>query len=47
MTWYRQRVERDLVRWQTVGWVNEAGAACRHQGSPRGTARFNTRRRFS
>jgi uncharacterized membrane protein len=26
MSWYRQRVERDLARWQTAGWVNEAGA---------------------
>src|SRR6476660_5855028 len=27
MSWYRHRVERDLARWQTAGWVNEAGAA--------------------
>ena len=27
MSWYRIRVERDLARWQTAGWVNEAGAA--------------------
>ena len=26
MSWYRHRVERDLARWQTAGWVNEAGA---------------------
>ena len=26
MCWYRHRVERDLARWQTAGWVNEAGA---------------------
>jgi uncharacterized membrane protein len=27
MSWYRNRVERDLARWQTSGWVNEAGAS--------------------
>ena len=27
MSWYSQRVERDLARWQRAGWVNEAGAA--------------------
>ena len=27
MSWYRKRVERDLARWQTAGWVSEAGAA--------------------
>ena len=27
MSWYRNRVERDLARWQTSGWVSEAGAA--------------------
>ena len=27
MSWYRHRVERDLARWQTAGWVSEAGAA--------------------
>jgi uncharacterized membrane protein len=26
MSWYRHRVERDLARWQTAGWVSEAGA---------------------
>ena len=26
MSWYRHRVERDLARWQTAGWVNVAGA---------------------
>jgi uncharacterized membrane protein len=26
MSWYRNKVERDLARWQTAGWVNEAGA---------------------
>ena len=26
MSWYRNRIERDLARWQTAGWVNEAGA---------------------
>src|SRR5262245_5252636 len=27
MSWYRTRVERDLARWQTSGWVSEAGAS--------------------
>jgi uncharacterized membrane protein len=27
MSWYRTRVERDLTRWQSAGWVSEAGAA--------------------
>jgi uncharacterized membrane protein len=27
MSWYRMRVERDLVRWQSSGWVSEPGAA--------------------
>jgi uncharacterized membrane protein len=27
MSWYRQRLERDLARWHTAGWVNAAGAA--------------------
>ncbi len=27
MSWYRHKVERDLVRWQTSGWVSEAGAS--------------------
>jgi uncharacterized membrane protein len=27
MSWYRIRVERDLTRWQSAGWVSEAGAA--------------------
>lgn len=27
MPWYRHRVERDLARWQTAGWVSEAGAS--------------------
>ncbi len=27
MSWYRNRVERDLARWQTSGWVSEAGAS--------------------
>jgi uncharacterized membrane protein len=26
MSWYRHRVERDLARWQSAGWVSEAGA---------------------
>jgi uncharacterized membrane protein len=26
MSWYRHRVERDLARWQTAGWVSAAGA---------------------
>jgi uncharacterized membrane protein len=26
MSWYRHRVERDLARWQSAGWVNETGA---------------------
>ncbi|KAB2917098.1 MAG: DUF2157 domain-containing protein [Hyphomicrobiaceae bacterium] len=25
--WYRHRIERDLQRWQSSGWVTEAGAA--------------------
>ena len=27
MSWYRTKVERDLARWQSAGWVNEAGAS--------------------
>jgi uncharacterized membrane protein len=27
MSWYRSRVERDLARWQTAGWVSDTGAA--------------------
>src|SRR5690349_20407786 len=27
MSWYRTKAERDLARWQTAGWVNEAGAS--------------------
>ena len=27
MSWYRTRVERDLARWQSAGWVNEADAS--------------------
>ena len=27
MSWYRSRVERDLARWQSAGWVSDAGAA--------------------
>lgn len=27
MFWYSQRVERDLARWQTAGWVSDTGAA--------------------
>jgi uncharacterized membrane protein len=27
MSWYRTRVERDLVRWHAAGWVGDAGAA--------------------
>ena len=27
MSWYRHKVERDLTRWQTSGWVSEAGAS--------------------
>jgi uncharacterized membrane protein len=27
VSWYRHRVERDLARWQSAGWVSEAGAA--------------------
>jgi uncharacterized membrane protein len=27
MSWYRNKVERDLARWQTAGWVSEAGSA--------------------
>jgi uncharacterized membrane protein len=27
MSWYRHKVGRDLARWQTAGWVNEAGAS--------------------
>jgi len=27
MSWYRHKVERDLARWQTSGWVSEAGAS--------------------
>jgi uncharacterized membrane protein len=27
MSWYRNRVERDLAHWQTAGWVSAAGAS--------------------
>jgi uncharacterized membrane protein len=27
MSWYRHRVERDLARWQTAGWVTDVGAS--------------------
>src|SRR5262245_23493032 len=27
MSWYRTWVERDLARWQSAGWVSEAGAS--------------------
>jgi uncharacterized membrane protein len=27
MSWYRTRVERDLARWQSAGWVSESGAS--------------------
>jgi len=27
MSWYRHKLERDLARWQTAGWVSEAGAS--------------------
>jgi uncharacterized membrane protein len=27
MSWYSQRVERDLARWQAAGWVGDTGAA--------------------
>ncbi len=27
MSWYRTRVERDLARWQSAGWVSDSGAA--------------------
>jgi uncharacterized membrane protein len=27
MSWYCNKVERDLARWQTSGWVSEAGAS--------------------
>jgi uncharacterized membrane protein len=26
LSWYRQRVERDLARWQSAGWLGEQGA---------------------
>jgi uncharacterized membrane protein len=26
VSWYRTKVERDLVRWQSAGWVSDAGA---------------------
>src|SRR5215467_12020969 len=26
MSWYRHKVEHDLARWQSAGWVSEAGA---------------------
>ncbi len=43
MSWYRHRVERDLARWQTAGWVSEAGATAirtdlRSRRSPFGIA---------
>lgn len=27
MSWYGQRIERDLKRWQQAGWITDAGAA--------------------
>jgi uncharacterized membrane protein len=27
MSWYRSKVERDLARWQSAGWVSEDGAS--------------------
>jgi uncharacterized membrane protein len=27
VSWYRQRIERDLTRWRAAGWVGESGAA--------------------
>lgn len=27
MSWYSQRVERDLARWQSAGWVSDSGVA--------------------
>ena len=27
MSWYSQRVERDLARWQAAGWVSDSGAS--------------------
>jgi uncharacterized membrane protein len=27
VSWYRTRVERDLARWQSTGWVSDSGAA--------------------
>jgi uncharacterized membrane protein len=27
VSWYRTKVERDLARWQSAGWVSDAGAA--------------------
>ena len=27
MSWYRHKLERDLVRWQTAGWVSATGAS--------------------
>jgi uncharacterized membrane protein len=43
MSWYRSRVERDLTRWQSAGWVSEAGATAIRaelaaRGSPFGAA---------
>lgn len=43
MSWYGHKLERDLVRWQAAGWVNEAGASAirsdvRSRKSPFGVA---------
>jgi len=43
MSWYRNRVERDLTRWQTAGWVSDQGASAirtdlRSRQSPFGAA---------
>jgi uncharacterized membrane protein len=43
MSWYRYKLERDLVRWQAAGWVTEPGAAAiradvRSRKSPFGVA---------
>jgi uncharacterized membrane protein len=40
MSWYGQRVERDLKRWQAAGWVNEAGATAIRAELASRTSRF-------
>jgi uncharacterized membrane protein len=40
LSWYRQRVERDLARWQSAGWVGEHGATAIRADLAAGKASF-------